>query len=617
MYGTCVRIVARAFPALIIALAVTACHGSTQAAAPSHAASTARAASTASPESSRPCSFEWPNDLGNCSSSEPDVKVESLSEGDTSGCSFGGTVNWGDGSKENFSFNGAPDGTVFDFANHSYRAEGTYAISVTDQVLSGSCTWGDMNLSFTYSSATATATAVPGQVGCTAASPSACLIASNAVAGLDLGSAGDAPAGMTGGTSVVNPDGFAGEEFTGEQGDIIIADEDADLASPFGTATAYQNGSFIAEAEIYAGKEPAALSSAVQFAQQVAAASGSAKIYVTGFGLGGAEAEAQAQALGSRISGGVTFGAPGLPFNDTASSPGAVTSIVDYGDPVGNWASDSTSQLAELAGSSLAHFGPVELTGSSGNAAQLKLALAARGLQTSPLIKKVLDALPVTPGIKKLLNITKLAVKALPVLDVWDASSQFVCYAYLADAALTYHSLAQYANDLGVSLTPTVTPAAEAADFREFDPNATTPVLQAAAATTVTASGTVTSPSYDTTASTAAGELDTETFTDPAGSQYDVTYDAAGQVSSLSVNDPGGTSYVISSDDTGQQPWSTRVYYYSGPDETGTLTGQLYNWRAGGSQLTQFTGLPPGISKETLTYSQPDAAGNPTSKSTS
>jgi hypothetical protein len=85
----------------------------------------------------------------------------------------------------------------------------------------------------------------------------------------------------------------------------------------------------------------------------------------------------------------------------------------------------------------------------------------------------------------------------------------------------------------------------------------------------------------------------------------------------MAVNDPSGTSYVISNDDAGQQAWSSRVYYYSGPDETGTLTGTLYNWHSGGSQLQLFAGLPQGVSKQTFDYSQPDGTGTLLSKSSS
>jgi hypothetical protein len=457
-------------------------------------------------------------------------------------------------------------------------------------------------------------TAVSSPLGCTRQDPSTCLLASNAVAGLDVGRIQRAPARLTMKTSEVNRDGFAGAEFTDGQGDIIIADEDADLASPFGAATPYQSSSFLAEVQIYAGLHPTALSSAVQFGAQVAASNSSAKIYVTGFGLGGVEAEAQAQALGSRVSGGVTFGAPGLPGSEAGVGQSTVTNFVDYGDPVGNWASDPQSELTELAGKSADHFGDAELTGSPGNAAQIKLALAAHGLETPAIIDKVLDALPVTPSVKKILNLTKVAERAEVVVDAWDASAKFVSCSYLAYAALDYHSLGQYASDLGVSLTSTVASPVEAADFREFDPAASTATLQAAAATTVSSGGAVSGPGDDATASTATGELDTQTFADQVGSQYDVTYDASEQISSLAVNDPGGTSYVISNDDVGQQAWSSRVYYYSGPDETGTLTGVLYNWHAGGSQLQLFVGLPRGVSEETLNYSQPDAAGTLTSK---
>ena len=69
----------------------------------------------------------------------------------------------------------------------------------------------------------------------------------------------------------------------------------------------------------------------------------------------------------------------------------------------------------------------------------------------------------------------------------------------------------------------------------------------------------------------------------------------------------------IVNDDADQYEWSTRVDFYSGPDKTGTLLETLYNWDVGGSQLRVFTGLPQGDTEEILNYSQPDAAGTPTS----
>jgi hypothetical protein len=136
----------------VVAIVLAAGAGAARAASASPATGTESVAGTVSAATGQ-CSFEWPNGLGACSSANPAVKVESLSEGDTSGCSFGGTASWGDGAREDFSFNGAADGTVFDFANHAYKAAGTYAISVSDEVLSGPCSWGGFTVSFTYSPA--------------------------------------------------------------------------------------------------------------------------------------------------------------------------------------------------------------------------------------------------------------------------------------------------------------------------------------------------------------------------------------------------------------------------------------------------------------------------------
>ena len=102
------------------------------------------------------------------------------------------------------------------------------------------------------------------------------------------------------------------------------------------------------------------------------------------------------------------------------------------------------------------------------------------------------------------------------ITDPYDTALQAASYVYLGEAALAYHTIAQYASDLGVSLKPTVAPPTAIADFREFDPSASTATLQAAASTTVNADGAINAPSYDLTASTVTDELDTQTFTDQA-----------------------------------------------------------------------------------------------------
>jgi hypothetical protein len=472
-----------------------------------------------------------------------------------------------------------------------------------------------------YLDASARPTPAPSrQPACTEQDPAECLLADNAVAGLDTGEPADPPAGMTRMMYDIDPDqGFAAAAFKDAHGNIIIADEDADLASPFGTATNYQNWSFAAEAEVILGKRPQGLiNDAVAFAEKVKAAdTDSASVYVTGFGLGGVEAQAQAQALLSGIAGGVTFGAPGLPGNMLVGAdvptPGFVN-IVDYGDSLGDWSSDPGGLLVALAPDYMNHYGLVDHVGDESSAALPMLAANTTKLSAGSLIAQTVGSeWHDGDGFDQSLRL--VPDPAAAVVNTYDTVLKTASYAYLAGSALLFHSIGQYAKDLGVSLTPTVAAPISMAEFTKvYQPAASTATLQAADATTVTAAGTVTAPGYDLTADPATGTLTGQTYTAQDNSQYDVSYDPAEQVSSLKVNDPGGAgSYEIFSDDSGQYAWSTRVDFYSGPDETGTLIETLYNWHTGGSQLQVFTGLPPGDTKKILNYSQPDAAGTPTS----
>jgi hypothetical protein len=476
-------------------------------------------------------------------------------------------------------------------------------------------TWGG---TATTATATPTASAAPSrQAACSRPDPAECLLAVNAVSALDTGAEIDPPAGMT----LVSDDtahlaaGFAAAEFKDANGNIIIADEDADLASPFGTATPYQNASFAAEAEVVLGIRPkVVLADAVRFASQVKAAdTDSAPIYVTGFGLGGVEAQAQALALSSGIAGGVTFGAAGLPGNTTADNPDTVVNFADYGDSIAGWSSDPGGELIALAPAKTDHYGQVDQVGdSTGNVLVLLAANTSKLTTASMLDDDFGQAWHDGDGFDKVLRF--LPEPSVLILKTYDGALQTASYAYLAGAAVQYHSIAQYAKDLGVSLVPTVAPAISMADYVKMtDPSASTTTLQAAAATTVTADGAVTGPGYQLTANTATERLDAQAFTGQDGSQYDVEYDPAEMISSLKVNEPGGTSYEIFNDDADQYQWSTRVDFYSGPGQTGTLLETLYNWDAGGSQLQVFTGLPQGDTREILNYSQPDAAGTPTS----
>ena len=332
---------------LLVALAIVVLAGCGGAA--STVRSVAPSAGPVSSARSGECVFSslYGPGVTDCTSADPTAATDLYSDGDCSTTTNKITISWGDGSqKQSITITGPSAANTPKLeADHTYSRHGVYAITVSGYITSGPCTYSPPSVTYTF---TYTPAVVAGQVDCTRQNPSACLLASNAVAGLNAGDDSDAPAGMMMKTYDVNNDGFAGAEFTDGQGNIIIADEDADLASPFGTATSYQNSSFLAEVQIYNGIVPAAVRTAVQFAQQVAATDHNARIYVTGFGLGGAEAEAQAQALADRVTGGVTFGAPGLPGAQAGGSQSAITNFVDYGDPVGNWASEPDSDLVSM-----------------------------------------------------------------------------------------------------------------------------------------------------------------------------------------------------------------------------------------------------------------------------
>jgi hypothetical protein len=434
----------------------------------------------------------------------------------------------------------------------------------------------------------------------------------SAVFALNTGADVSVPTGWTlVDQEVIPADGFAAAEFADAQGTIIIANQGADLASPLGKATPYQNFSGLADAELYEGRWPAALNDAVQFAQYVQASSSRGSlIYVTGFDLGGAEAEAEAQALQSGVAGCVTFGAPGLPgYRSGTGSPGSCVNVVDYGDAVGNWASDPQSELASLAPEGMDHYGPVDLVGKPLSAAIPLLAANTHKVSVSSLFESVVGkSWAASDAFDRILKISPLP--QTKAVKIYDKVMQGASYAYLAGSAFLYHSIGQYAKDLGVSLKPTVAPpSSPALYFPTFDPTASPAQLTAAAATTVSADGTVRAPGYDLTADTATRRLTDETYTAAPDSQYDVIYNPTEEISSLKVNLPDGPSYEIFNDDTGRYKWSTEVAFYRKPDQTGKLTARLYDWHSGGSQLLVFVNLPKRDTEEILDYSEPDATG--------
>ncbi|WP_146087266.1 hypothetical protein [Thermomonospora echinospora] len=61
-----------------------------------------------------------------CHSTNPDVTLRLHSNGDTSGCTFHGTFNWGDGTSTNYNVSGGPNGKVLISRTHHYRVPGVY-----------------------------------------------------------------------------------------------------------------------------------------------------------------------------------------------------------------------------------------------------------------------------------------------------------------------------------------------------------------------------------------------------------------------------------------------------------------------------------------------------------
>lgn len=93
--------------------------------------------------------------MPDCTSADPAVYFSITSRGDTSACTFGLKVDWGDGEKTDVTFKGGADGTVLQPAPHTYKkpkpflAPKKYAISYEVTVSVGDCYGGAGALSFT------------------------------------------------------------------------------------------------------------------------------------------------------------------------------------------------------------------------------------------------------------------------------------------------------------------------------------------------------------------------------------------------------------------------------------------------------------------------------------
>jgi hypothetical protein len=315
-------------------------------------------------------------------------------------------------------------------------------------------------------------------------------------------------------------DGFAAVALKDPSGNIIIANE--------GTVAgggAYSRGTLAADLQITNGQSPQALADARAFAKSVQQLTNSSTIYVTGHSLGGTEAEAEAQALGTNCAGGVTFGATGLPGN-TQSGPSSLIDYVDYGDPVGNYASDSSSPLNSIAPAGMNHFGLVVMTGLPSNAADLRSAAS-----------EINSAVADTTG-----DGSPLALAALAQLTL----------------AVQYHTRSAYASDLGIpSLAPPLSSGAldsdaAAVDFRLFGLPLGQAGVQNAGAATPGSDGTVDSPDVNVTINPTTNQVTLDqsesVVTASGGTQAPnvatIAIDPANQVV-LSVEGPNASAATI------------------------------------------------------------------------
>jgi len=171
--------------------------------------------------------------------------------------------------------------------------------------------------------------------------------------------------------SDISGDGFQAQAFLDPNNNVIVAFKGS-LPNPSAPIGSYGQGSFDADAELALGQIPAALTDAKTFMKAVVDAANfnhiaAQNIFVTGHSLGGAEAE---YVMGSfpTLGGGDTFGAPGINVTglDTAAD---LTDYVAYGDPIGNFGSDTIAIGADplFGPSGVQHVGQVQYTGDVSN----------------------------------------------------------------------------------------------------------------------------------------------------------------------------------------------------------------------------------------------------------
>lgn len=414
--------------------------------------------------------------------------------------------------------------------------------------------------------------------------------------------------------------GFEAVALLDSQKNIIIANEGSLQLK--GTPNGYTETSADADMKVWRDNASVpALADAITFAGEIVrkyyGLPGYGEIYVTGHSLGGIEAEAEAKAW-ANIAGGATFGATGLPHNTMAGGPVGLINYVEYGDPVGNYASDPENALYDQTPGLMYHYGQVKMIGSQQAALDLRKGVTIEDL--------VLDLPPDVPD--------SSARKAFGA-DILELTALAVVGSNVPD-----HFLDKYASDLvGVPIPVLGFDAAGEAALM-YDLELDTLGFKNLDTTTVQPNGTLNSPDFKVTYNIFTGQMtfistksiqDTfgklasgtttlffdhtsglvtqEKYVASDGTVYLTTLNAKGAVASIAVNLHTGGSYLTTYDTTGTQPWSNVTNFYKKPDEKGTLTETLFNWATSGSQVVLFTGLPHGYKKELKNYSGPNGTG--------
>jgi hypothetical protein len=193
---------------------------------------------------------------------------------------------------------------------------------------------------------------------------------------------------MSGGAPVIEYDastGFYGAAVVSSIGQVVIAFEGTNLYTGNSVFTSAQ---IFDDVSITYGLQAPSYQTAYDFTETAikdAEADGYSPdaVSLTGHSLGGADAEYVGQQTGLP---GTTFGAPGIPNDDTGFSGAYFYDYVDRGDPVGNYAPDGNENPI-LQAQNIAHYGQALYVGPYTNAALLitaSIAYEAATSSTSP-----------------------------------------------------------------------------------------------------------------------------------------------------------------------------------------------------------------------------------------